>query len=216
VARGRLITFEGIEGSGKSSQARALLTRLGARAVLSREPGGTPLGARIRAIVLDSDDVSVSPFAEALLFLADRKQHLDDVIRPALAKGVDVIVDRYIDSSLAYQGVGRGVDQGFLRSAFAAIGGIWPDLTVLLDLDVRVALDRLRSRGDRNRLDRESQRFHETVRAAFLELAKAEARRFVVIDAASEPSEVAARVHAAVDLVPAPDPSARVETPPRS
>jgi dTMP kinase len=187
--RGIFITFEGIEASGKSTQADRLASALGARAKLTREPGGTAMGKHVRSILLDQAAAPI-PVAEALLFLADRAQHLHEVIRPALAAGRVVISDRYQDSSTAYQSVGRGVG-ALVPDVFARIGGLVPDLTVLLDLDVDIALARLRARGAANRLDTESAEFHRRVREAFLELANAEPKRFVVCDGAKDPSDVA-------------------------
>jgi dTMP kinase len=194
--QGFFITFEGIEASGKSTQAQALAQTLGERALLTREPGGTPLGRRVREILLDAT-TTPTPDVEALLFLADRAQHLDEVVRPALASGRIVISDRYQDSSLAYQAVGRGVGD-LVRSAFQHISGLTPDLTILIDLDVAVALQRLHSRGAANRLDAEAPAFHGRVRQAFLDLARAEPRRFEVFDGATDAvtlaSQIASRV----------------------
>lgn len=198
MSRGTFITFEGIEGSGKSTLARRLVSRLGPHATLSREPGGTPLGARIRAILLDSRDLHIAPWAESLLFLADRKQHIDEVIGPELAAGRTVVVDRYIDSSLAYQGAGRGVPEDFIRSTFERMGGVRPDLTVLLDLPVGEALARLRDRGAADRIDSEGAPFHETVRGAFLRLAEMERARFRVVDASGPEDAVWSRIEGLV------------------
>ncbi len=196
MEQGLFITFEGIEASGKSTQAEALARALGPRALLTREPGGTPLGRRVREILLDHTTTPI-PDVEALLFLADRAQHLDEVVRPALAEKRIVISDRYQDSSMAYQSVGRGVGE-LIPSVFRHIGGLTPDLTILIDLDVEVALERLRLRGASNRLDVEAPAFHGRVRQAFLDLAKAEPARFEVFDGAVEVATLAERIRARV------------------
>jgi dTMP kinase len=190
--QGIFITFEGIEASGKSTQAEALARGFGERALLTREPGGTPLGRRVREILLDATTTPI-PDVEALLFLADRAQHLDEVIRPALAERRIVISDRYQDSSLAYQAVGRGVGD-LIPAVFKEIGGLTPDLTILIDLEVEVALERLRLRGASNRLDAEAPAFHDKVRRAFLELARAEPKRFEVFDGSTDVATLAARI----------------------
>jgi dTMP kinase len=190
--QGLFITFEGIEASGKSTQAEALARFFGERALLTREPGGTPLGRRVREILLDATTTPI-PDVEALLFLADRAQHLDEVIRPALAERRVVISDRYQDSSLAYQSVGRGVGD-LIPSVFREIGGLTPDLTILIDLDVEVALERLRRRGATNRLDAEAPAFHDKVRRAFLDLARAEPSRFEVFDGSADVATLAGKI----------------------
>ena len=194
--QGLFITFEGVEASGKSTQAEALARVLGERALLTREPGGTALGRRVREVLLDATPTPI-PQVEALLFLADRAQHLHEVVRPALAAGRIVISDRYQDSSLAYQSVGRGVGS-LVPTVFAHIGGLTPDLTILIDLDVEVALERLRARGAANRLDAEAPAFHSRVRQAFLDLAEADPLRFEVFDGAvgvgSLAADIASRV----------------------
>lgn len=184
MEQGLFITFEGIEASGKSTQAVALARALGDRALLTREPGGTPLGLRVREILLDAATTPI-PEVEALLFLADRAQHLHEVVRPRMAEGRIVISDRYQDSSMAYQSVGRGVGE-LIPTVFRRIGGVTPDLTILIDLDVEVAIERLRSRGASNRLDAEAPAFHGRVRQAFLDLAAAEPSRFEVFDGAQD------------------------------
>ena len=194
--QGLFITFEGIEASGKSTQAEALAREFGDRALLTREPGGTPLGRRVREILLDATTTPI-PDVEALLFLADRAQHLDEVVRPALAERRVVISDRYQDSSVAYQSVGRGVGD-LIPSVFKHIDGLTPDLTILIDLDVPVALERLHRRGAANRLDIEAPAFHSRVRQAFLDLAKAEPGRFEVFDGAKDVSALASDIAAKV------------------
>lgn len=194
--QGLFITFEGIEASGKSTQAERLARALGDRSLLTREPGGTPLGRRVREILLDSTTTPI-PDVEALLFLADRAQHLHEVVRPAIAGGRIVISDRYQDSSLAYQSVGRGVGE-MIPAVFRHIGGLTPDLTILIDLDVNVAMERLRSRGAANRLDAEAPAFHARVREAFLDLARSNPRRFEVFDGAADIETLAALIAACV------------------
>ncbi len=190
--QGSFITFEGIEASGKSTQAVALARALGDRAVLTREPGGTPLGRRVREILLDAETTPI-PDVEALLFLADRAQHLHEVVRPGIAAGRIVLSDRYQDSSMAYQSVGRGVGD-LIPSVFRHIGGLTPDLTILIDLDVDVAIERLRSRGAANRLDAEAPAFHGRVRQAFLNLAAADPSRFEVFDGAKDVASLSAEI----------------------
>jgi len=196
MEQGLFITFEGIEASGKSTQAEALARALGPRALLTREPGGTPLGRRVREILLDAE-TTPTPEVEALLFLADRAQHLHDVVRPAVVAGRVVISDRYQDSSLAYQAIGRGVGD-LIPTVFERIRGLQPDLTILIDLDIEVALGRLRGRGAANRLDAESPAFHSRVRQAFLDLALAEPGRFEVFAGASDARTLAADILARV------------------
>ncbi|MBK5256621.1 MAG: dTMP kinase [Vicinamibacteria bacterium] len=189
---GLFITFEGIEASGKSTQAEALARIFGDRALLTREPGGTPLGRRVREILLDATTTPI-PEVEALLFLADRAQHLHEVVRPALAARRVVISDRYQDSSLAYQSVGRGVGD-LIPMVFGQIGGLTPDITILIDLDVDVALERLRARGAANRLDAEAPAFHDRVKQAFLDMAHAQPRRFEVFDGALDVITLSAQI----------------------
>jgi dTMP kinase len=180
------ITLEGIEGSGKSTLLAVLAERLRGRGfdvLLTREPGGTPVGDAIRTIFLKEPDLAVSPLAEAFLVNASRASHVAEVVRPALDSGRVVLCDRYADSTLAYQGYGRGLDVGLLRSLCdAATGALWPDVVLLLDLPVAVARERIRDRkGGFDRLDQESPDFHERVRAGFLELA-AQNPRWHVMD----------------------------------
>jgi dTMP kinase len=196
---GRFITLEGGDGAGKSTQA-ALLERWlqdgGRRVVRTREPGGTELGLRIREMVLHERG-HIDPRAEALLYAADRAHHIETLVAPALAAGDVVVQDRYIDSSVAYQGVARGLGADRIRAVSDwAAGGLVPDRTILLDLDVAVGRARVAAaRGDTfDRLESEAARFHESVRAAFLAMAEAEPDRFVVIDASLPPEEIAARI----------------------
>lgn len=202
------ITLEGIEGSGKSTQARRLAAALGSDTLLTREPGATPLGRGIRHLLLDHAHAGMVPASEVLLFFADRAQHVAEVLRPALAAGRTVVCDRYVDSSLAYQGYGRGLRLDLIAAvAELATAGLRPELTLLLDLPVDAGLGRVQQRGAPDRLDAEEHAFHERVRAGYLVLAAAEPQRWVRVDAGAEPDEVARRVLAAVEargLRPAP------------
>ena len=195
AARGLFLTFEGGDGSGKSTQAALLteyLTGAGRTVVHSREPGGTELGIELREIVLHRRG-HIAPRAEALLYAADRAHNIATVVRPALERGDIVIQDRYLDSSVAYQGAGRVLDPGEVREvSLWATEGLLPDLTVLLDLDIetgRARLDDARTRYDR--LEAEAAEFHHRVREGYLALAAAEPGRFLVLDA-TDPVEVLA------------------------
>lgn len=180
------LTFEGPEGAGKSTQLARLAARLTARGVahtVTREPGGTPLGTRVREVLLDPA-LPIDPLPEFLLYSASRAQLVRDVLRPALARGEVVLCDRYADSSLAYQGWGRGLDGAFLAALTREVtGGLIPDLTVLLDLDPAVGLARAARRGQPDRLERADLGFHQRVREGFLALAAREPGRFLVLDA---------------------------------
>ncbi|HEX5741647.1 MAG TPA: dTMP kinase [Pilimelia sp.] len=199
VGPGLFVVFEGGEGAGKSTQVAALAAHLraaGHEVTVTREPGATDLGARIRALLLNPHgDVAISPRAEALLYAADRAQHVTTVVRPALNRGGVVVSDRYVDSSLAYQGAGRtlSVDDVAWLSDWAT-GGLRPDLVVLLDLDPALGLRRAAARGAPDRLEQESLAFHGRVRQAFLDLAAAQPGRYLVVDAALPVDEVADRI----------------------
>jgi dTMP kinase len=205
---GMLIAFEGGEGSGKSTQVERLarwLRERGVSVTVTHEPGATEFGARLRGILLDSPDGALTPRAEALLFAADRAQHVDAVIRPALDRGDVVITDRYVDSSLAYQGAGRALSVDDVRRLSRwATNGLVPDLTVLLDVDPELGLERVRGRsgsavdGGRDRLERESMEFHRRVRQAFRALADAVPDRYLVVDGSRHPEAVATIVRTAV------------------
>ncbi len=201
---GRFLVFEGGEGAGKSTQVNRLAERLrgqGRDVVVTREPGATDVGARIRALVLGHGPSTVAPRAEALLYAADRAHHVATVIRPALDRGAVVISDRYVDSSLAYQGAGRTlpVDEVSWLSRWAT-GGLKPDLVVLLDVDPAIGLRRVENRGEGiDRLEGEALPFHERVRYAFLDLAAAEPGRYLVIDAARPAGTFDADIDARVD-----------------
>ncbi|MDH4303823.1 MAG: dTMP kinase [Nitrospira sp.] len=185
---GIFITLEGGEGSGKTTQARRLcdwLTTQGWQVLHTREPGGTLLAERVRGLLLDHSAEAIAPETEAWLILAARRQHVDHVIKPALQQGMIVVCDRFSDSTIAYQGYGRGLDLRVLRTMNKwATGKLVPHLTLLFDVPVRVGLRRRRSqRASQNRIDREATQFHEKVRAGFRTLARQEPRRMVVFDA---------------------------------
>jgi dTMP kinase len=193
------ITLEGIEGCGKSTQAQRLAAVLPG-ALFTRQPGGTPLGVRIRELLLSPSAEGPVPEAELLLFFADRAQHVTQVIRPALAASRVVVCDRYTDSSLAYQGYGRGLPMdGLLAVAELATGGLWPDLTVLLDIDVHESLRRIAARGGVDRLESERVPFHERVRAGYHAMAAAQPSRWVVVDGQGTFDEVFARLRPVVE-----------------
>ncbi len=193
------VTFEGIEGSGKSTHLGHLASHLrgaGHTVVETREPGGTRAGAAVRALLLGDDGVPLAPLTELFLYCADRAQHTAEVIRPGLAAGRIVLCDRFSDSTIAYQGFGRGLDLASLRTMDAlARDGVSPDLTLLLDCPVEVGLRRACQRsaaGDR--FERETIAFHERVCAGFLALAAAEPGRFRVLDATAPIEDIGRRV----------------------
>lgn len=197
----KLITFEGIDGCGKSTQMRLLeqyLTERGVAVVSTREPGGTELGRKIRSALLDGDKGSVEPLAELLLYAADRAQHVRQVIMPALAEGKVVLSDRFYDATTVYQGYARGFDLKLVNQLNElATGGLKPDLTLLFDVDVETGLGRTRRRADEtgvaapgpDRLDQEPVEFHERVRKAYLEIAAREPERFRIIPSAGPVEE---------------------------
>ena len=192
----RLIAFEGGEGSGKSTQAARLAARLGA--VLTREPGGTGLGERIRALVLDPSAGVVNPRAEALLMAAARAQHVAEVIAPALARGDTVVTDRYVGSSLAYQGFGHGLDVDELAALSKWATHDQPaDVNVLLAVSDEVAADRLQRPTDR--MERLGKKFHRRVTQGFLALADRDPARWLIVDGVGAIEEVEARVNEAYD-----------------
>ncbi len=188
------VTFEGIDGCGKSTQAgllEAALKNRGYRVKHTFEPGGTELGQKLRPILLTQDGLPLSPFAELLLFSADRRQDIDEIIQPSLKRGEIVIGERFADSSIAYQGIGGGLGKKRVERLMNVItSGLCPDLTFLLDIDPAVSLAR------KTKLDRIEQRgaFLDTVRSAFLEMAKSQKDRFVLINAAQPQSNIAETV----------------------
>ena len=191
---GIFLTFEGLDGSGKTTQLRLLadaLARRGFDVLTTREPGGTLLGKRIRELILEIEDAPV-PLAELLLFAADRAQHLETLIRPALDAGKIVISDRYADATAAYQGAGRGFPSEKIRQTIElATGNFKPDLTLFFDLPTETALARANSRAEElNRLDKETIDFFERVRRAYLEIADAESERFLVVEANGSIDEI--------------------------
>ena len=198
---GTFITFEGIDGSGKSTQLRLLSSYLrlhGCDVIVTREPGGTPLGLRLRAALLDSQE-QVDPLTELLVFAADRAQHVRRYLRPALESGRVVISDRYADATVAYQGAGRGFPETLIKQIVElATGGLKPDLTILFDLPVRESSVRTgRRSNDRqkaDRLDSEDAEFHARVREAYLYLAKTEPARVRVVETTGSVDETHAKV----------------------
>jgi len=201
--RGLFITFEGGDGSGKSTQASALAERLraaGREVLLTREPGGTEVGLEIRELVLHHTG-DIASRAEALLYAADRAHHIATVVRPALDAGTIVVQDRYLDSSVAYQGVGRALGAAEIRElSLWASENLLPDLTVLLDIDETEARQRIDAAHKRfDRLEAQGSEFHATVRTAFLALAEVERDRFLVVDAAASADQLAVEIGDRVD-----------------
>jgi dTMP kinase len=194
-----LIAFEGGEATGKSTQARLLAERFGEWGLFTFQPGATTIGAALRAVVLDPATEGLDSRTEALLYAADRAQHVAEIVRPALAEGRTVVIDRYLHSSVAYQGVGRGLgaDEVAAISTFAT-AGLLPDIVVLLVVPPRIRDERLGARGDRDRLERAGDEFHERVEASFRQLAAADPARWVVIDGDAPVDEVAQRVWSAL------------------
>jgi len=199
-----LITFEGIEGSGKTTQCLRLskeLKQRGYQVIETREPGGTPFAERLRELLLNpgAGTEQIQPETEALLILAARRQHVVQVLEPALREGRIVLCDRFSDSTLAYQGYARGLDPGWLQRLDRMVTrGLVPDLTLLFDVPVPVGLARRQQTNGQNRLDREAQRFHERVRRGFLMLSRRYPHRIRRFDARLDPDRVAKRVAAIV------------------
>jgi dTMP kinase len=204
------ITFEGVEGSGKSTamvRVGKWLEASGREVVRTREPGGSPLGGLLRGILLDARNSDSVPAAELFLYLADRAQHAASVVRPALERGAVVLSDRFADSTIVYQGYGRGLDIPALDNLNAiAVDGVWPDLTLLFDLDPATGLARANARNrtegkivSEGRFEAEGLAFHERVRAGFLDWAAKNPGRFVVIDAARDTDTVFACAKGAVE-----------------
>jgi dTMP kinase len=192
--RGRFITIEGGEGAGKSTMMGRVMNWLeiaGHRVIGTREPGGTDLAEKLREILLDRNNISLSGRAELLLLFAARSQHLDQLIRPALARGDWVLCDRFTDATWAYQGGGRGLPRDEIEALETLVhGDLQPDLTLLLDLPVEQGLKRAAERGQADRFEQESRVFFEHVRRAYLERAAAAPERFAVIDASGNIEEV--------------------------
>lgn len=208
--RGQFITIEGIEGCGKSTQVNRLsdhLRQRGISVITSKEPGGTGIGVQIRRILLDARHAHMHPWCETFLYFADRVQHLTEKVQPALDQGTWVISDRFQDSTLAYQGGGRGLPAEKWVSLFEQISGhTRPDLTLILDLAPEIGLRRARHRNrdrgtdqDEGRFEAEELAFHHRVRTYFLDLAQRENRRFVVVDGSQDEDTVAASVVAALE-----------------
>ena len=202
-AAGRFVTFEGIEGVGKSTQlelARASCVARGRTVIATREPGGTPLAERIRALVLGQGEEPVPPAAELLLMFAARAVHTANLIRPALAQGRWVLCDRYTDASYAYQGGGRGMpERDIAPLAALAQQGLTPDLTLLFDAPVELALARARSRAASDRIESETVQFFERVRARYLARARSDSARCRILDATRPLEEIAAAVAGHLD-----------------
>ena len=186
------IAIEGGDGAGKSTQAKLLAERLGTRGhevLITREPGGSPIAEKIRHVVLDVANLGLNERAEALLFAASRAEHVASTIRPALELGTIVISDRYMDSSIAYQGIARGLGLEHIRDLnLWATNNLVPDLTIILDVDAEHGLNRV---ADPNRIEEESTEFHSVVRDAFLELAKLDPDRYLVVSANQQANEIA-------------------------
>jgi dTMP kinase len=207
MARGKFITFEGIDGSGKTTQFRLLAERLrsqGRRVVETVEPGGTEIGRQIRSILLDAKNTGLNSRAELLLYFASRAQNVAEVIRPALEEGAIVMCDRFTDSTLVYQGCGRGLGPDVVMALHrVACEDLMPALTVLIDIDLDESLARARGRNtaeasSETRLDDESREFHAAVRDGYLALAAKEPERFVIVDGSAGIEEVSERVWKAV------------------
>ncbi len=205
----KFITFEGIEGCGKTTQAKLLIDTLHQRsvsAILTREPGGTRIGDQIRKILLHSENTDMTPMAELLLYEASRAQHVQELILPNLQNGMNVLCDRYGDASIAYQGAGRNIAPEVVREANRlATGGLQPDLTLLIDVTPEQGLSRARARNltfnfavEEGRFEEEDIRFHRAVREGYLALAQSEPTRFRLIDGSGSVEEVQRRIQAVV------------------
>jgi dTMP kinase len=210
VQRGRFVTFEGLDGCGKSTQLAklaAVLRAQGLPVVVTREPGGTPTGEKIRQLLLDTKTSSLAPFAEMALMFAARAQHIAEVIQPALAEGQIVLCDRFTDSTEAYQGGGRKLgSEAVLTLHRILCGGLQPEITILMDSDVAASVDRARRRNrshsskngkaktDENRFEQESRAFFGRVRNAYLAIAKRDPQRVVLVNARGTPEETHRRI----------------------
>lgn len=195
------ITLEGIEGSGKTTQIPNIVTYLrnqGHDCVVTREPGGTEIGQKIRAILLDPDSTDLDPLAELLLYTADRAQHIHEIVRPSLARGKTVLCDRYFDATVVYQGYARGLDIDLVNGLHKMVlDDLKPDLTILLDLPVHLGLSRAWKQidngtrtGRETRFEEEELDFHEKVRAGYLDISRRERKRFQVVDASGDEQDV--------------------------
>jgi len=209
--RGFFLTFEGVEGSGKSTQIRRLaeaLQKEGKKVLVTREPGGTPIGDQIRKILLDPAFNGMFPIAETLLYAANRHQHVKEIILPALKNGTVVLCDRYADATMAYQGFGRNVDIEFLKILHEhAAEGLQPDITILMDCDPEVGLRRALGRQQKDpsliqegRFENEHLSFHRKVREGYLQLAKEEPKRFRIFDAMLSPSALHEKIFEVVSV----------------
>lgn len=200
---GKLIVFEGIEGCGKTTQlerSRHWLTTIGQADVIpTREPGGTPLGGGIRQLLLHTDKEPIHDRTELLLYAADRAQHVEQFLRPNLERGALILCDRYTDSTIAYQGYGRGLDLHLIDQLNqVATGGLQSDLTIWLDIEVELGFERMKQRGKRDRIEQASIEFHQRVRLGFAKLAEENRDRIVRIDGSGSESRVAEQVKAAI------------------
>lgn len=203
MMRGRFITLEGGEGTGKSTQAARLATVLrnrGLEVIETREPGGSPGAERLRAVLLDGPTDGWDPIAEALIISAARRSHLQETIKPALARGAWVVCDRFADSTMAYQGFGHGVDAGALETLYDLVAGPFlPDLTLILDLDPDTALARAEARGGANRFERLGPTFHHRVNLGFLDIASRESERCALVSAQGTIDDVTGRLQAVLE-----------------
>ena len=200
MKQGVFITFEGIEGCGKSTQAKRLgktLARMGIAHVITLEPGGTSIGRHVRRVLLDSRNKALTPLAELMLYAADRAQHVEEAIKPALRAGKWVVCDRFSDATVVYQGAARGQDRKLIRLLNSIVtGGIQPHLTFLLDCPVEVGLSRALERNmkGQDRFEKEALWFHRKVRKGYLDLARKNRKRFVVLDATANRKEIEGEV----------------------
>ncbi len=203
MTRGCFITFEGVEGCGKSTQLVLLkqyLASQGREVEVTREPGGTPIAEAIRRVLLDPENHALTPVAEVLLYAAARAQHVAERIRPALEAGKIVLCDRFADSTTAYQGAGRALPEATIAALHRiATEGVWPELTIVLDIDPELGLERAAARRGLDRIENESIEFHRRVREGFLTLARAEPQRVTVVDGSRDADSVAADVRRLVD-----------------
>jgi dTMP kinase len=198
---GKFIVFEGVEGAGKTTQIKATAQWLQSMdggslpVVMTREPGGSEVGKSIRQLLLENTDLNVTNRTELLLYAADRAQHIEEVIRPQIDRGSIVLCDRFTDSTIAYQGYGRGIDRELIdRVNELATGGMESDLTLWLDLDVQIGLERVSVRGQRDRMEQANLEFHQRVQQGYQDLATKYPDRIVRIDANREPSIVQANI----------------------